>query len=127
MWMAAIPCGQAAEPVPAEMQEAMKRLEQQIDLQIELNKKGPRKRFLGGRPTEERFARYEKAWQEKIERVAVQHYPEEARAGKIRGSARMTVTLRPDGTVDAIEMDRSSGHKVLDQAAFRIVKAASPF
>jgi protein TonB len=37
------------------------------------------------------------------------------------------VTIRADGTVDSIELDRSSGLKVLDAAAFRIVKMATPF
>jgi protein TonB len=39
----------------------------------------------------------------------------------------MSVTLRADGNVEAIELDRSSGLKVLDDAAFRIVRMASPY
>ena len=38
-----------------------------------------------------------------------------------------TVTIRPDGNVESIELDRSSGLKVLDAAAFKIVRMASPF
>ena len=37
------------------------------------------------------------------------------------------MTIRPDGTVDSIELDRSSGLKALDRAAFKIVRMASPF
>jgi protein TonB len=54
------------------------------------------------------------------------NYPAEAR-GKLYGNLRLTVTLRPDGTVAAIDLDRSSGLKVLDNAAFKIVRMASPF
>ena len=61
-----------------------------------------------------------------MERVGTLNYPPEAR-GRIYGSLRLTVTLRPDGSVDTIELDRSSGLKVLDAAAFKIVKMATPF
>jgi len=37
------------------------------------------------------------------------------------------VTIRPDGSVESIDLDRSSGLKILDQAAFRIVQMAGPF
>ena len=54
------------------------------------------------------------------------NYPAEAR-GKLYGQLRLTVTIRPDGSVESIDLDRSSGLKVLDQAAFRIVQMAGPF
>jgi protein TonB len=62
----------------------------------------------------------------KVERIGSLNYPAEAR-GKLYGNLRLTVTIRADGTVDSIELDRSSGLKVLDAAAFRIVKMATPF
>ena len=48
--------------------------------------------------------------------------------GKVR-SARLllSVTIRADGNVDKVEVHRSSGHKVLDEAAVRIVKMAAPY
>ena len=69
---------------------------------------------------------HEEDWRAKIERVGTINYPAEAR-GKLYGVLRLTVTIRPDGTVDSIDLDRSSGLKVLDQAAFRIVQLAAPF
>jgi len=62
----------------------------------------------------------------KVQRIGSVNYPAEAR-GKLYGNLRLTVTIRPDGTVESIELDRSSGLKVLDAAAFRIVKMATPF
>ena len=62
----------------------------------------------------------------KIERVGTLNYPPEAR-GKLYGNLRLTVIIRPDGNVEAIELDRSSGLKVLDAAAFKIVRMATPF
>jgi len=47
--------------------------------------------------------------------------------GKLYGNLRLTVIIRPDGNVESIELDRSSGLKVLDAAAFKIVRMATPF
>jgi protein TonB len=69
---------------------------------------------------------YEEDWRVKVERVGTLNYPAEAR-GKLYGNLRLTVTIRPDGTVESIELDRSSGLKVLDAAAFKIVRMATPF
>jgi protein TonB len=102
------------------------RLEAEVARNIEQYQKRPRKKFIGARAEEYRFAAYEEDWRSKVERVGTLNYPAEAR-GKIYGSLRLTVTLKPDGTVDSIELDRSSGLKVLDAAAFKIVKLATPF
>ena len=105
---------------------AMLQLQAQIDRQTRAYQERPRKRFIGANAREYRFAQYEDEWRSKVERVGTLNYPAEAR-GKLYGTLRLTVTVRPDGTVETIELDRSSGLKVLDQAAFRIVKMAAPF
>ena len=61
-----------------------------------------------------------------MERVGTVNYPAEAR-GKVYGNLRLTVAIRPDGSVDSVELDRSSGLKLLDAAAFKIVRMAGPF
>jgi protein TonB len=105
---------------------AMLQLQAQIERQTRAYEQRPRKRFIGANAREYRFAQYEEEWRSKIERVGTLNYPAEAR-GKLYGTLRLTVTVRPDGSVEAIELDRSSGLKVLDQAAFRIVRLAAPF
>ena len=82
--------------------------------------------LIGARATEYRFAQYEEDWRTKLERVGTLNFPAEAR-GKLYGNLRLSVSIRADGSVDAIELERSSGLKVLDQAAFRIVRMASPY
>ena len=52
---------------------------------------------------------------------------EKQKARRIYGSLQMTVAIKADGEVEGVEINRSSGHKVLDQAAIRIVRLASPF
>ena len=110
----------------AERSLAILHLQAQIARRTQAYQERPRKRFLGANAREYRFAQYEEEWRAKIERVGTLNYPAEAR-GKLYGVLRLTVTIRPDGTVDSIDLDRSSGLKVLDQAAFRIVQMAAPF
>ncbi len=72
-------------------------------------------------------AYYVKQWITKIHRVGKLNYPEEARRRKLYGSLRLVVTLVPNGSVRDIQVLRSSGHKILDDAAIRIVRLAEPF
>jgi protein TonB len=102
------------------------RLQAQVDRQIDEYQKRPRKKFIGANAREYRFARYEEDWRIKVERIGTLNYPAEAR-GRLYGNLRLTVTIRPDGSVDSVELDRSSGLKVLDAAAFKIVRMAAPY
>lgn len=72
-------------------------------------------------------AAYERAWQEKVERIGNLNFPEEARRKKLSGNLLLSVGINQDGTIYSIEVRRSSGHKVLDDAAKRIVRLAAPF
>ena len=121
----------APAPLPSGLDLAnsaleMMRLEGQIAKSTEEYNKRPRKKFLGTRTTEYRFARYIEDWRHKVERIGTLNYPEAAK-GKLYGSLILTVTIKSDGTVDRIEINRSSGHKILDDAARRIVGLAGPF
>jgi periplasmic protein TonB len=110
----------------ADLSLAAMRLQAQIDKQLDEYQKRPRKKFIGANAAEYRFAQYEEDWRAKVERVGTVNYPAEAR-GKLYGSLRLTVTIRSDGSVESIELDRSSGLKILDAAAFRIVRMAGPY
>ncbi len=72
-------------------------------------------------------AAYERAWQDKVERIGNLNYPDEARRKGMSGRLLMSVWVARDGTVKKIKIHRSSGHKVLDAAAIRIVRLAAPF
>jgi protein TonB len=39
----------------------------------------------------------------------------------------MTVSINADGSLEKVEIRRSSGHKILDAAAKRIVELAAPY
>ena len=101
-------------------------LEAEVNRRIEEYNKRPRRKFLGTRAEEARYAMYVEQWRQKIERVGTSNYPDSAR-GRIYGSLRMTVVIKADGTVASMQIDRPSGHNVLDRAAEKIVQLAAPF
>jgi protein TonB len=103
------------------------RLEAQINKDWDEYQKRPRRTFVGARTQEFRFARYIEDWRLKIERVGELNYPQAARDQKLYGTLVVTVSIKSDGTLDKIEINRSSGHRVLDEAARRIVRLAAPF
>src|SRR5215469_5357814 len=106
--------------------EAM-RLEAQIAKEMEAYEKRPKRRFVGARAEEYRFARYVEDWRLKVERIGNLNYPEAARARKLYGSLLLTVGIRADGSLESIAVDRGSGKKILDLAATRIVQMGSPY
>ena len=103
------------------------RLEAQIAKEMEAYEKRPKRRFVGARAEEYRFARYVEDWRLKVERIGNLNYPEAARAKKLYGSLLLTVGIRSDGKLESIALDRSSGQKVLDLAAQKIVRMAAPY
>ena len=105
---------------------AMARFEGEIAREMDEYNKRPRKKNIGTRTDEYRFAQYVEDWRLKVERVGTLNYPEAAK-GKLSGTLILSVTIKSDGSVDKIEIDRSSGHRILDDAARRIVNMAGPY
>ena len=103
------------------------RLEAQVTKDYDAYQKLPRRRFIGARTREYRFAQYVEDWRIKVERIGNLNYPEAARQKHIFGSLVLTVSIRSDGHLDSVEVDRTSGKPVLDAAAMRIVKLAAPY
>ncbi len=95
--------------------------------QISNFEKQPRRKYIGARTKEYKYALYAEAWRQKVETLGNMNYPEEAREKKFSGQLRMTVSLRPDGRIDAIEINQSSGFKILDEAAKKIVELGAPY
>jgi protein TonB len=104
----------------------MASMEAQISRQLEEYNKRPRKMSIGSRAKEYRFAQYVEDWRLKVERFGNLIYPDDAR-GRVYGSLVLQVTIKSDGNLDAVEVRSSSGHPILDRAAERIVKMASPY
>lgn len=88
----------------------------------------PRQTYVRGANARQfRFASYLDAWRAKIERIGNLNYPEEAIRRGIKGKLLLDVAINADGSLHSVKVLRSSGHKVLDNAARRIVKLAAPY
>lgn len=121
-----------SEPAPSAsdiMRRSMEiaRLEAKISKDWDAYQQRPRRRFIGSRTQEARFARYIDDWRQKIERIGDLNYPQGARDQRLHGRLVVTVAIRSDGTVEQVDVNRPSGHKILDEAARRIVELAAPF
>lgn len=103
------------------------RLEAQINRDFSAYQTLPRRKFIGARTQEYRYAQYIEDWRIKVERIGNLNYPSQARQQKIFGQLRLTVTIMADGNVESVEVTKSSGQRILDAAAVRIVKLAAPY
>ncbi|KJU86561.1 protein containing TonB [Candidatus Magnetobacterium bavaricum] len=72
-----------------------------------------------------RYAMYMQRLKEGIE--SVWEYPQSASRKKTYGDLYISFTINKNGTLGAVEVVRTSGHKVLDEAAVRSIKDAAPF
>ncbi len=102
------------------------RLEGQIARNVEDYNKRPRKKFIGARVEEYRFAQYVEDWRLKVERIGNLNYPEAAK-GRHYGNLVLTVIIRSDGHLERVDVSRPSGNRILDDAARRIVEMAAPY
>jgi len=105
----------------------MARLQARIDQQREEYQKRPRRMFVGARAQEFTFAQYVEDWRIKVERVGNLNYPEAAKRNSLYGTLMLTVNIFDNGKIESIQIERSSGSKVLDAAAIKIVEMSAPF
>ena len=103
------------------------RLEASIAREWDSYQQRPRRRFVGARTQEFRFARYVEDWRVKIERIGEVNYPQAARDQKMYGTLVVTVSIKSDGSLERVDINRSSGNRILDAAAVRIVQLAAPY
>ena len=103
------------------------RLEAEISRNISLYEKLPKRKRIGARTEEYRYAQYVEDWRAKVEQIGNLNYPEAARRQKVLGSLLLTVNIRADGSVESVEINKSSGQRILDAAAQKIVRLAAPY
>jgi protein TonB len=130
--------GEVTKPIPdpaatgessfAQLSASAASLQAQLDVHRQEYAKRPRRYTLSSASTKEsRDALYLDNWRKKIEAIGNLNYPEEATDKGIYGTLRVLVAIKPDGTVEDIRILRSSGERVLDEAAVRIVQLAAPY
>lgn len=135
------PAEQALQPTEVEqpepdMPDATQLMSQSLDmasLQPEMNRqrewrsKIPRREFISASTRKYEFASYMSAWVSKVERVGNLNYPTELRKRGLHGDLVLTVGIQQDGTVESVEVMRSSGIPEVDRAAIEIVQLAAPY
>lgn len=103
------------------------RLSAEIDRQQQEFAKRPKKKWLTARTHEASSAEYMYRWVEKVERVGNLNYPDQARRQQLTGALVLVVGIYKNGQIESVVVDESSGHRVLDDAARRIVELSGPF
>jgi protein TonB len=122
-----------SEPKEISASELIERSMEMVSLGEQINAsrrayaRRPKQVFVSARTQEFKYANYMIEWVKKVERVGNLNYPDAARREGISGKLLLDVELNPDGTVRNINVLRSSGQPMLDEAAVRIVNLAGPF
>jgi protein TonB len=107
--------------------QEMASLNQEINRQRQNSSRLPRKKFISANTREYEFASYMSAWVSKVERVGNLNYPSELRQKMLHGDLILAVGINKNGTVENIDVRRSSGIPEIDRAAINIVQMASPY
>lgn len=103
-------------------------LEAKLDTQRQIYAKAPRiQRLTAASTMKANDAYYVNSWRRKIESMGRINYPREAENCFNECSLRLLVSIKPDGTINDLRVLESSGKKVLDDAAIRIVRRSAPF
>ena len=126
----------AVEQPEFERPDASQLMQQSMDmasLKPELSRKRqsvsklPKREFISANTKQYEFASYMSAWVSKVERVGNLNYPSDLRRKKLHGDLVLTVGIFQNGTVESIDVKRSSGIAEIDEAAIRIVQMAAPY
>jgi len=111
-----------------DVSEEIASIEARLDAELRENARAPRvRRLTSVSATRTVDAYYLQAWRRKVESIGNLNYPDEARRRQLYGNLRMLVSITPDGALKEVRVLESSGHKVLDDAAVRIVRLAAPY
>ena len=94
--------------------------------QVQKYNQRPRKLFEAPSAQLAQYADYVNLWRQRVEQVGTQQYPT-GTDGKAYGSVQASLTIRSDGVLTYINIDRPSDKALLNQAVRRIAQLASPF
>lgn len=111
-----------------ELNREIASLEAKLDIQRQAYAKRPRIRRLTSLSTKQADdALYLHKWRSKVEAIGNLNYPDAAKRENIYGELRLLVALLPNGEIHEVKILKSSGKRILDEAALRIVHLAAPY
>ncbi len=107
--------------------KAIASIDAQLGNSLQAFAKMPRHKFITAATKEYKYASYMEGWRQKVEKIGNLNFPEEAKRRNLSGSLILDVAINADGSIKHISVLRSSGYKLLDDAAARIVNLAAPY
>ncbi len=96
-----------------------------LDKQVQDYNKRPKRKFISPATREAVFANYFAQWSDRTERLGTEYYPEAAR-GK-SAEVMVTVSVRSDGSIEDIVLEKTSGNKAIDRGALNLLKRLAPY
>ena len=102
-------------------------LPQEMDANFLVRDQNRERVLLSADTRESSIAGYVDRWKRKIETVGSKYIPEQANLRGLTGSPTIEVTIDASGRLTEVVIVRSSGSRVLDQAALSILRRAAPF
>jgi periplasmic protein TonB len=117
----------SAAQILASRNQEMVRLAARIEEKTSVFANRPRRTSVSSSTKEYKYATYLEGWRRKVEQIGNLNYPEEARRKHLYGNLILRVAVRADGSVEQVQVLRSSGFPVLDEAAVHIVELAAPY
>lgn len=109
----------------------MARLANELHNENQVYAKRPKKKFISANTKEAADAAYQAGWVARIERIGNLNYPDEARRQQLQSGKKLVLMLtagvKRDGSLAGVDIVQTSGFKLVDEAAIRIVRLAAPF
>ena len=102
-------------------------LPQDSDASLLIHDDEPRQLIISADTRESTIAAYLDKWKRRIEGVGEEYFPELGPLEGLKGSPTLEVSIDASGQLTEVIIRKSSGSKVLDQAALDILRRASPF
>lgn len=94
--------------------------------ELDYNKR-PKKAFLSPTTKGNGAAKYLDTWRKKLVQTGNSNYPVQIKAKGLQDTLIVSVEVKSNGTINQIKIIKKSKHKLLNDAALRIIRDASPF
>ncbi|MEK6749189.1 MAG: energy transducer TonB [Pseudomonadota bacterium] len=102
-------------------------LQARLGAAFEIYSKESRHKRVAADAKEYKYASYIEAWQRRVEHMGTIYFPAEAKRRGLSGELDLEVIIKADGTLAEVNLVRSSGQQILDDAAKRIVHKSAPY
>ncbi len=123
----ALPVTLSASQLLTSKNREIARLTAELERKTQAYAKMPKRKAISASTKEYKYAAYLDAWRRKVERIGNLNYPDQAKRDRLYGNLVLHVAVRADGSVERVRVLHSSGHKILDDAAVRIVRMSAPY